>query len=57
MTQKLDNLQAALTDVLGEALKSLVRDRGEITVTLPAAAYAAAMQALRDSPALSTQAT
>jgi NADH-quinone oxidoreductase subunit C len=52
MTQKLDNLQAALTDVLGEALKSLVRDRGEITVTLPAAAYAAAMQALRDSPAL-----
>jgi NADH-quinone oxidoreductase subunit C len=52
MTQKLDNLQAALTAVLGEALKALVRDRGEITVTLPAAAYTTAMQSLRDDPAL-----
>jgi len=52
MTQKLDTLQTALTAVLGDALKTLVRDRGELTVTLPAAQYAAAMQTLRDDPAL-----
>ena len=52
MTQKLDNLQAALTAVLGDALKTLIRDRGEITIVLPAADYAAVMQTLRDDPAL-----
>jgi NADH-quinone oxidoreductase subunit C len=52
MTQKLDTLQAALTAVLGDALKTLARDHGEITVTVPAGAYAAAMQTLRDDPAL-----
>ncbi len=52
MTQKLDTLQAALEAALGDALKSLVRDRGEITVTLPAARYAEAMRTLRDHPQL-----
>jgi NADH-quinone oxidoreductase subunit C len=52
MTQKLDTLQAALTTVLGDAIKTLVRDRGEITLTVTAANYLAAMQTLRDHPAL-----
>ena len=52
MTQKLDTLQAALTEALGDSLKSLVRERGEITITVPAAQYLAAMQTLRDHPAL-----
>ncbi|MBA4176716.1 MAG: NADH-quinone oxidoreductase subunit C [Leptothrix sp. (in: Bacteria)] len=56
MTQKLDNLQAALGVALGTApgdtLKAVVRDRGEITVTVAATAYAATMQALRDDPSL-----
>ncbi|MDO9072013.1 MAG: NADH-quinone oxidoreductase subunit C [Rubrivivax sp.] len=52
MTQKLDTLQTALNAVLGETLKTLVRDRGEITITVAAAQYTAAMQTLRDDPAL-----
>ena len=52
MTQKLDTLQAALAAVLGDALKTVVRDRGEITVTVAAADYAATMLTLRDDPAL-----
>jgi NADH-quinone oxidoreductase subunit C len=52
MTQKLDNLQAALTAILGDAVKSLVRDRGEITVTVAAANYLQAAQTLRDDPKL-----
>jgi NADH-quinone oxidoreductase subunit C len=48
MTQKLDNLQAALGASLGDAVKSLVRDRGEITVTVVAANYLQAAQTLRD---------
>jgi NADH-quinone oxidoreductase subunit C len=52
MTQKLDTLQAALTEALGDGLKSLVRERGEITITVPAASYLATMQTLRDHPAL-----
>jgi NADH-quinone oxidoreductase subunit C len=39
MTQKLDNLQAALGTTLGERVRSLVRDRGEITITVPAELY------------------
>jgi NADH-quinone oxidoreductase subunit C len=34
MTQKLDHLQAALGAALGERIKSLVRERGEITITV-----------------------
>jgi NADH-quinone oxidoreductase subunit C len=52
MTQKLDNLQAALGTSLGEGVKTLVRDRGEITVTVSAANYLQAAQTLRDDPNL-----
>jgi len=52
MSSKLDTLQAALEGALGDALKSLVRDRGEITVTVPAARYLEAMRTLRDHAGL-----
>ena len=52
MTQKLDNLEAALARVLGSAMQSLVRARGEITITVAAARYLEAAQTLRDDPAL-----
>jgi len=52
MTQKLDTLQAALHAVLGDAIGSLTRDRGELTLTLDAAVYAQAMRQLRDAPSL-----
>jgi NADH-quinone oxidoreductase subunit C len=48
MTIKLDTLQAALESALGAKLKKLVRDRGEITVTVAAADYLAAARTLRD---------
>jgi len=52
MTQKLDNLQAALQAVLGDTITSLVRDRGEISITVPASRYLEAAKTLRDDPAL-----
>jgi NADH-quinone oxidoreductase subunit C len=52
MTQKLDNLEAALTSTLGSALQSLVRSRGEITITVTSAQYLEVAQKLRDDPAL-----
>ncbi len=52
MTQKLDTLEAALQAAFGDTLKSTVRALGEITITVPAAAYAATMQRLRDDPTL-----
>ena len=52
MTQKLDTLQAALESVLGDSLKSLVRARGEITITVAADRYLEAARTLRDDPAL-----
>ena len=45
---KLDVLEAALTAVLGERLKKLVRDRGELTVTVAAADYIESALLLRD---------
>jgi NADH-quinone oxidoreductase subunit C len=45
---KLDVLQAALESTLGAKLKKLVRDRGEITVTVAADDYIAAALILRD---------
>jgi NADH-quinone oxidoreductase subunit C len=45
---QLDTLQAALESALGARLKKLVRDRGEITVTVGAADYLAAAAVLRD---------
>ena len=52
MTQKLDTLQAALTAALGDAITSLVRDRGEITITVPADRYLAIATQLRDDDTL-----
>ncbi len=52
MTARLDTLQAALEAALGGKMTKLVRERGEITVTLPATEYAAAMRTLRDDPTL-----
>jgi NADH-quinone oxidoreductase subunit C len=52
MTQKLDTLQEALQTTLGDALQSLVRARGEITITVPAARYLEVAKTLRDHPAL-----
>jgi len=52
MTQKLDNLQAALHAVLGEQISDFKRERGEITITVAAdRAYAVALL-LRDDPRL-----
>ncbi len=52
MTQKLDNLQAALEAALGAKLHKLVRERGEITVTVHASVYADAARILRDDASL-----
>ncbi len=45
---KLDTLQAALESALGARLSTLVRDRGELTVTVAAADYVDAALILRD---------
>jgi NADH-quinone oxidoreductase subunit C len=52
MSTKLDTLQARLEAVLGSKLKSLKRDRGEITITVDAADYLEAAKLLRDHPEL-----
>ena len=52
MTQKLDTLQAALESVLGAKLHKLVRERGELTVTVHASVYADAALILRDDESL-----
>ncbi len=52
MTQKLDTLQAALQAALGDALVSLVRERGEITITVAAENYLTAATSLRDHASL-----
>jgi NADH-quinone oxidoreductase subunit C len=52
MTERLDQLQAALQSVLGDAIQHLVRDRGEITITVPHERYLATAIRLRDDPAL-----
>ena len=49
---RLDILESALKSVLGERIKSLMRDRGEITVTVRATDYADSALALRDAPSL-----
>jgi NADH-quinone oxidoreductase subunit C len=49
---KLDTLQAALESALGARLHELVRDRGEITVTVSAIDYPEAARTLRDHPEL-----
>ena len=52
MTVKLDQLQAALESVLGDRIKSLVRERGEITVSVGASSYLEAARTLRDDATL-----
>jgi NADH-quinone oxidoreductase subunit C len=52
MTVQLDALQSALEAALGPKIGTLVRDHGELTLTVRAADYLAAAQALRDDPAL-----
>ena len=52
MTQKLDTLQAALQTTLGDHILALVRDRGEITITVSATQYLQVAAALRDHAAL-----
>jgi NADH-quinone oxidoreductase subunit C len=52
MTQKLDTLQAALQAVLGDSIGTVVRDRGEITITVAAGRYEATAQTLRDHESL-----
>jgi len=52
MTQKLDTLQAALESTLGERTKTLVRARGEITITVPAARYLETARLLQGHEAL-----
>ncbi|MEY4753207.1 MAG: hypothetical protein RJA44_882 [Pseudomonadota bacterium] len=48
MSLKLDTLQAALERVLDKRLTSLVRARGEITITVAAADYLEVSRTLRD---------
>ncbi|MBB1160840.1 NADH-quinone oxidoreductase subunit C [Aquariibacter albus] len=48
----LDTLQDALKSVLGDRLSSIVADRGEVTITVPAARLLEAAELLRDAPAL-----
>jgi NADH-quinone oxidoreductase subunit C len=52
MTAKLDSLQSALAASLGDKILVLVRDRGEIAITVRAADYLAAARTLRDDPTL-----
>ncbi|WP_140626293.1 NADH-quinone oxidoreductase subunit C [Methylibium rhizosphaerae] len=52
MNHKLDVLQPALEAALAGKIKSLVRDHGELTLTVAAADYAAAALTLRDHPTL-----
>ncbi|MBX3623221.1 MAG: NADH-quinone oxidoreductase subunit C [Rhizobacter sp.] len=50
---RLDSLQAALEAALGNKIKKLVRDRGELSLTVAAADYLAVATTLRDDPTLS----
>ena len=52
MTQRLDNLQAALVAALGAHIKTERRDRGEITLTIAAAELATVALTLRDDATL-----
>jgi NADH-quinone oxidoreductase subunit C len=52
MSAKLDALQAALEAALGSRIRTLVRDRGEITVSVGSADYHALALQLRDDPTL-----
>ena len=52
MTQRLDNLQAALLAALGDRIKNFKRERGEITLTVAASDYLPVATTLRDDATL-----
>jgi len=52
MSTKLDNLQSALSSVLGEKIKRFQRLLGELTVVIPQDVYLEVMRTLRDHEAL-----
>jgi NADH-quinone oxidoreductase subunit C len=52
MTQRLDNLEAALRAAVGETAQELVRDRGELMLTVRAADYERIAKLLRDDATL-----
>jgi NADH-quinone oxidoreductase subunit C len=52
MTTKLEILEAALRNTLGDRMESLMVALGEITVVVKHSAYLEAMQLLRDDPSL-----
>jgi len=52
MPTKLETLAAALEAAVGNVRKSLVTDRGELTLVLPADGLVATMRELRDRPEL-----
>jgi NADH-quinone oxidoreductase subunit C len=52
MTAKLDVLEAALRNALGNSIRELKSELGEITLVIDAVDYLAAMQTLRDNKAL-----
>ncbi len=51
-SSRIEMLRAAVTSVLGERVKKLVLDRGELTLTVSAADYLAVAVKLRDEPLL-----
>jgi NADH-quinone oxidoreductase subunit C len=52
MTQKLDQLQAALESTLGDGIATLTRERGELSITVTAARYLEVARLLHEHPAL-----
>jgi NADH-quinone oxidoreductase subunit C len=52
MATNIESLAAAVQSALGEAAQSVVVDRGEVTVVVPAAGLPALMRTLRDRPEL-----
>jgi NADH-quinone oxidoreductase subunit C len=52
VSAKLDSLQAALEAALGPKIVQLVRERGEISITVKAGDYLAVALQLRDDPSL-----
>jgi NADH-quinone oxidoreductase subunit C len=52
MSSKLDTLQAALEAALGDKIQQLVRERGEIAISVGAADYLAVACTLRDAATL-----
>ena len=52
MTQRLDTLEAALKQLLGEKIKQFKRELGEITLTVAPADYLAVATSLREHESL-----